>query len=163
MFPKKKILRTSPLTPDELLSRMEQFCAFRERCPKEVRQKLKALGAEPDSAQQIYEVLQADNFFNEHRFAMAYAGGKFRNNNWGKVRIRLELQMRDIPTDAIQEALDAIDMAPYEATLLKLLQKKLTQYAGDENMRAKTAASLIRAGYEPELVFRNLNADGLTD
>ena len=121
---------------------------------------MKELGAEPDTAQQIYKVLQTDNFFNEQRFAQAYAGGKFRNNNWGKVRIRLELQMRDIAPGAILEALDTIDMGAYEATLIKLLHKKLEQYAGDGKARAKTAASLIRAGYEPELVFRNLNADG---
>lgn len=164
MFPKKKTLqRTSPLTADELLSRMEQFCAYRERCPKEVLAKMKALGAEHDVAQQVYDVLETDNFFNEQRFALAYAGGKFRNNHWGRVRIRLELRSRDVSPAAIQEALDAIDMDAYEATLLKLLEKKLSQYAGDDKARAKTAASLIRAGYEPELVFRYLNADGSTD
>ncbi len=145
------------LSPDELLSRMENFCAYRERCPKEVRTKLVELGAEKTVALQVYEALKTDKYFDEQRFALAYAGGKFRNNNWGKVRIRLELRMRDISADIIQQALDIIEMDAYEAVILKLLQKKMLQFDGDEKMREKSAASLIRSGFEPDLVFRILN------
>ena len=146
-----------PLTTDELLSRLENFCAYRERCPKEVRAKLVELGANKADAKQIFDVLQTDKFFDEQRFASAYAGGKFRNNNWGKVRIRLELRMRDIKEEVIEEALNSIDLEQYDALLLKLFQKKLAQYTGDAKAGEKTAASLIRSGFEPELVFRNLN------
>jgi regulatory protein len=159
MIGKKKIptQRNIPLTPDEILLKMENFCAYRERCPKEVRSKLQELGADRDIAKQIFKSLQADKFFEEERFAMAFAGGKFRNNQWGKVRIRLELRMRDISSDIQERALEAIDIDIYEAVLIKLLQKKLLQYAGDEKAREKAAASLIRTGYEPDLVFKNLN------
>lgn len=157
MFPpNKKNNRTSPLTPDELLSRMENFCAYRERCPKEVRAKLKELGADHSDAQQIFDVLLTDKFFDEHRFAFAYAGGKFRNNHWGKIRIRQELRMRDISAPIIEEALDAIEPDLYAQTLFQLLHKKLKQYNDDSQAREKSAASLIRAGYEPELVFKYL-------
>ena len=157
MFSKNKNHHTNnPFTPDELLSRMEYFCAYRERCAKEVRSKLAEFGAAPETAQQIFEVLKTDKFFDEQRFAFAYAGGKFRNNHWGKVRIRMELRMRDIAPETIQQALEAIDSLEYEALLLKMLQKKIAQYTADENGREKAAAALIRAGFEPELVFMNL-------
>ncbi len=145
------------LSAEELLSKLENYCAYRERCPKEVRDKLAALGAEPDVAEQIFEVLKADKFFDEQRFAHAYAGGKFRNNNWGKVRIKQELRMRDIEPRIIELALGSIDMEVYQALLYKLLAKKLAQYAGDTKAREKSAASLIRSGFEPSLVFENLN------
>lgn len=154
---KKHSRRDIPLTPDEILTKMENYCAYRERCPKEVRSKLQELGADRDIARQIFKSLQADKFFEEERFAMAFAGGKFRNNQWGKVRIRLELRMREINPDILEQALESIDMEVYDAVLLKLLQKKLTQYADDEKAREKSAASLIRAGYEPDLVFKKLN------
>ena len=64
-----------PLTPDEALAKLEHFCAYRERCPKEVRAKLAELGVSGQDAVQIFEVLEGDGFFNEARFAMAYAGG----------------------------------------------------------------------------------------
>lgn len=145
-----------PLTPDEALQKMERFCAYRERCPKEVRSKLAEFGLSSADAEQIYHVLEEDKFFNEERFAMAFAGGKFRYNHWGRIRIRQELRMRDISPALISQALDAIDQEEYEALIQKLLEKKREQYANDQNAREKTAASLIRAGFEMELVFRFL-------
>lgn len=145
-----------PLTPDEALAKMEYFCAYRERCPKEVRTKLTQLGVRGQDAAQIFEVLEGDGFFNEARFATAFAGGKFRVNHWGRVRIRLELRMRDIAPSVIQEALDAIGEEEYVAQLKQLLEKRRHQYEGDVHGREKTAASLIRAGFEPELVFQYL-------
>ncbi len=145
-----------PLSPDEALQKLERFCAYRERCPKEVRSKLAECGLSRADVEQLFEVLQADNFFNEERFALAYAGGKFRSNQWGRVRIRQELKMRSIAPELISQALNSIDETEYETLLQKLLDKKRQQYAGDDNGREKAAASLIRAGFEMELVFRFL-------
>ena len=148
--------KQKPLTPDEALQKMERFCVYRERCPKEVRSKLAECGLSHVDAEQIFQVLQEDKFFNEERFAMAFAGGKFRCNNWSRVRIRQELQMRDISPTLVSQALESIDQTEYEALIQKLLDKKREQYANDLNAREKTAASVIRAGFEMELVFRFL-------
>lgn len=143
-------------TTDEALAKLEYFCAYRERCPKEVRTKLSELGVRGEQAEQIFHVLQEDGFFNEERFAMAFAGGKFRVNHWGRVRIRIELRMRSIAPDLIEQAIDSIDETAYLELLQQLLEKKKEYYAGQEQARDKTAAALIRAGFEPELVFRLL-------
>ncbi len=142
------------ITPDQALQKMERFCAYRERCPKEVRSKLKEMGLSRADSEQIYQVLQEDNFFNEERFAMAYAGGKFRSNQWGRVRIRQELKMRNIAPEYIAQALESIPEEDYEALVRKLMERKMQQYAGDDNARDKTIASLARAGFELELLFR---------
>jgi regulatory protein len=155
-MPFSKLKRDKPLTPDEALLKLENFCAYRERCPKEVRSKLAELGVRGEDAEQIFEVLHNDGFFNEERFALAFAGGKFRMNHWGRVRIRLELRMRDIAPDVIQQALDSIGKEDYLNLLKQLMEKKRRQYEGDPQAREKTAASLIRAGFEQELVFRYL-------
>jgi regulatory protein len=146
----------SPITPDQALQKMERFCAYRERCPKEVRSKLAEFGLPRRDADQIFEVLEQDGFFNESRFALAFAGGKFRYNHWGRVRIRQELKMRSIAPEIIEQALASIDEGEYETVLQQKMEKKRAQYAGDENARDKTAAALIRAGFEMELVFRYL-------
>ena len=153
-FPSKR--SGKPLTPDEALAKLEHYCAYRERCPKEVRTKLAELGMRGQEAEQIFEVLHNDGFFNEGRFALAFAGGKFRINHWGRVRIRLELRMRGIAPDVIQQALASIDEEEYLALLKQLLEKKRRQYESDDHMREKTAAALIRSGFEPELVFQYL-------
>lgn len=144
---------SKPLTTDEALAKLEYFCAYRERCPKEVRTKLSELGMRGEAAEQIYNVLLEDGFFNEERFAMAFAGGKFRVNHWGRVRIRMELRMRNIAPDLVEQALASIDEDAYTSLLQDLLAKKRLYYEGQDQARDKTAAALIRAGFEPELVF----------
>ena len=146
------------LTPDEALAKLEHFCAYRERCPQEVYRKMRDLGLSGEIAEQIYKVLLGDGFVDEARFAQAFAGGKFRINHWGRVRIRLELQRRDIAPAFIEAAIDSIEEAEYRRVLRELLKKKRQQYRSgtDFQKRNKTATALIRAGFEPELVFQYL-------
>lgn len=151
-FQKKR--PTQPLTTDEALIKLESFCAYRERCPKEVRNRLAELGVRGEMADQIFEVLREDGFFNEERFAVAFAGGKFRMNHWGRVRIRIELRMRDIAPDILQHALDSIDEGEYLDVLRQLAVKKRAHYGDDHNAREKTIAALLRSGFEQDLVFR---------
>ncbi len=153
------LLMKPPLTTDEALSKLEYYCAYQERCPKEVRTKLAALGVPRKTAEQIFEVLQNDGFINEERFAMAFAGGKFRIKLWGRVRIRIELRMRAITPDLIEKALDSIDETAYMDLLQQLFDKKRALYEGKEQARDKTVAALIRAGFEPELVFAIVNRE----
>lgn len=153
----KSVRPKEPLTPDEILAKMEHFCAYRERCYKEVRERLAELGAQGEIAEQILSVLEGDKFFDDARFARAYAGGKFRINHWGRVRIRQELRLRELSRTLIQEAMDeAIDQAEYEALLQNLIEKKKNQYAGDERERDKVLAALARSGFETELIFKYL-------
>lgn len=157
-FPRRKSFHTEPIQADEALDRLERFCAFRERSPKEVRQKIADLGQSGETAEQLFQSLQEDGFFNEARFAMAFAGGKFRGNHWGRVRIRLELQhTHGITAELIQEALDSLPEEEYLLTLQRILQKKRAQFGSEDPAgRQKTAAHAIRAGFEPELVFAYL-------
>ncbi|HNE28675.1 MAG: regulatory protein RecX [Saprospiraceae bacterium] len=154
-FQRKKTGAGKPIDPKTAQDRMERFCAFRERSPKEVRQKIAELGLKGEEADTLFDYLQEERFFNEERFAFAFAGGKFRGNHWGRIRIRMELQhTHGIRKSLIETALEALPEAEYRATLLRLLQKKRAQLAPDDpNARQKTAASAIRAGFEPELVF----------
>ncbi|MFN0015870.1 MAG: regulatory protein RecX, partial [Saprospiraceae bacterium] len=148
--------QTTPITPDEALARMENFCAYRERCPQEVRRKMAELEITEETARQVWQVLEADGYVDEERFARAFAGGKFRINQWGRVRIRLELRQRGIAPAVIEQALAEIDEEAYLAVLKSLLEKRQLYYSGDPNSWAKSAAALVRAGFEPELVFRFL-------
>jgi regulatory protein len=151
----RKNLPEKELTPDEVLAKVEYYCAYQERCPKEVRNKIREYGIEGEDAEQIYHVLEGDGFVNEERYALAYAGGKFRINEWGKVRIQLELKSRGIATQYIQAALDAIDADAYEATFQKLLERKQAELErdGKKDIKQKLIAYLLRVGFEPGMVF----------
>ncbi len=148
--------REKDLSPDEALLKAERFCAYQERCPQEVRQKIKDLGMTGEAADQLYDVLETEGFFNAERFARAFAYGKLRSNHWGKVRIRMELRMRGIDHKLVEQTLAELSDELYTSILDSQLQKKLHQWADDPQGRQKAAAAMIRAGFESDLVFESL-------
>ena len=83
-------------TVSEATKRMERYCAYQERCHKEVQQKLKQMRMIPEAIDQIIYHLLQHNFLNETRFSQAFARGKFRTKKWGKNRIISELTFREI-------------------------------------------------------------------
>lgn len=156
----QKIEKTEPLTPDEALSKLENFCAYRERSPREVAEKLSELGIAGEDAEQVLQVLAGDGFFNEERFARAFAGGKFRINEWGRVKIRQELRQRGIAPRLVEQVLEEeILENDYRRVLQKLADKKLASLPDDENLfqkKQKIGAFLMRCGFEQELIFEVL-------
>jgi SOS response regulatory protein OraA/RecX len=66
----------------------------------------------------------------------------------------MELKMRNLEPELIENAIDMLDQEEYEATVKSLLKKKLKQWEGDPLARQKAAASVIRAGFEMDLVFK---------
>jgi regulatory protein len=99
------------------------YCAYQERCQQEVRDKLYEWGLWPDAVENILAELISQNFLNEERFAMAYAGGKFRIKKWGRVKIKIELQKRRISPYCIRKGLSVIDDADYLTCLRNVLQE----------------------------------------
>ena len=91
------------------LLKLQSYCAYQERCHNEVMTKLRDLGVYGDKADEIVAQLITDNFLNEERFAVSYARGKFRIKRWGKIRIRQELKLRQIPEYSIKKAMAEID------------------------------------------------------
>src|SRR5690554_3675120 len=107
-------------TVDEALKRMENYCAYQERCHKEVEEKLVEMRLIPEAKEKIILHLIENNFLNETRFALAFARGKFRIKKWGKQRISRELKFRNISIYNIKIALEQISFDEYEATLNEL-------------------------------------------
>lgn len=154
---KSRSLSAPPLTPDQALEKLEHFCAYRERCPQEVRDKMRELRLSEEMSEQLFQVLQEERFFEEERFTESFVRSKFRGNHWGKVRLRMELKMRRIDPEIMEQALANIDEEAYLELIQELLTKKIRQWADDPQGRQKAAAAVIRAGFEPDLVFQELN------
>ena len=58
-------------TVTEAKSKLEHYCAYQERCHKEVIQKLKDMQMIPEAIDVIVVHLIEHNFLNEERFAKA--------------------------------------------------------------------------------------------
>lgn len=138
---------------DDIYQVVARYCAYQERCRKEAADKLRSLDiAEPEAAT-LLRRLEQENFINDERFAMMFAGGKFRLKKWGRNKIRYALQLKHIPPSLIREALGTIDEKSYQATIEKLARQKFTLLAR-ENMpqrKIKTVRFLVQRGFEPAL------------
>lgn len=138
---------------EQAIQRIRHYCAYQERAQQEVRDKLYELGMTKDEVEEIMSDLIAENFLNEERFAVQFAGGHFRIKGWGKVKIQHALQQKRVSSYNIKIGLKAIDGFAYLKTLEQLATKKWNSLKGERGLSrmAKTYAFLHQRGYEPIL------------
>ena len=142
-------------TPDQSLPKIKQYCAYQERCHSEVRDKLYSFGLNKQEVEEIISVLITENYLNEERFAIHYAGGKFRMKNWGKNKIRQALKLRQVSDYCIKKALHQIDFEDYERVFQKLAEQKLTTLRSEKNIfikKRKLQDFLIQRGFETSMI-----------
>jgi regulatory protein len=113
-----------PTEPELALSRARRYCAYQERCEREVELKLKAWNVKPALAGQVIRQLKEENYIDDERFARVFVSGKFRINHWGRTKISYELKGKGIPENLINKALEEIDEEEYRNVLRELLSKK---------------------------------------
>jgi len=144
------------LTPLEAKQKIYRYCAYQERSHQEVKNKLYEYGLYRNEVDEILSHLITEGFLNEERFAKAFAGGKFRMKQWGKIKIVHELEARGLTKNCIKIGLKEIDDAAYIETLEDLIRKKADQVdeANHFVKRDKVATYVIQKGFEPELVWR---------
>lgn len=141
------------LTPEQALQKLKHYCAYQERCHQEVVDKLYDLGVWKKEHDAILATLIEENYLNEERFAIQFAGGKFRTRQWGRVKIRYELRQRKVSEYCIKKALKQIDEDEYLATLEKLAEEKFASLRSGQYLirKKKTLDYLIGKGFEPGL------------
>ncbi len=147
-------------TVEAAQKKLEHYCAYQERCHKEVRDKLKDMGMISVAIDHIMVHLIQHNFLNEERFAKAYVRGKFRIKKWGKNRLLRELKFRDISKYSIDKAFKEIDLNDYYTTLDTLITKQLEMVKEPHpfKKKKKIADYLLYRGWESHLVYERLNA-----
>ena len=146
-------------TPKEALLKIRDWCAYQERCQQDVRDKLYEYGLKTDDVENIISQLISENFINEERFAIAFAGGKFRIKKWGRVKIKQELKARRVSDYCIRKGLAIIDGTDYINTLKKVMALKEKSITEKNHLKKKQ--KLVRfalsKGYEQDLIFDLLN------
>jgi regulatory protein len=145
----------------KILEKIKRYCAYQERSQQEVRDKLYSEGLHKKEVELAVSQLVTEGFINEERFAVAYAGGKFRIKQWGRVKIKMELKARKISDYCIKKALSSIDENDYRKSIQKVIDnygKKLKEK--DQRKRNyKIAHHAISRGFEADQVWDILNAD----
>ena len=136
----------------EIRDKILKYCTYQERCHEEVRTKLLTLGSRGDELESLIAFLIEQNFLNEERFALAFAGGKFRTKGWGIQKITRELKHRKVSDYCINKAIQSIAAEDYQTRLKQLAQKKweLLKEPLISVRRQKTVRFLVGKGYGME-------------
>jgi len=139
--------------------KLQQYCAYQDRCHKEVNEKLRQMNMIPEAIDVIISELIQDNFLNEERFAQSFARGKFRIKKWGRIRIVRELKMRNISKFIIDSALKEIDESEYVTTLDELARKRNAAIKETNPFKRKKKITdyLVYRGWETHLVYEKIN------
>ena len=149
-------------TKEQAYQKLKHYCAYQDRCHSEVKTKAYSFGLRKSEVEELTSKLIEENCLNEERFAKAFAGGKFRIKQWGRIKIRSELKNKQISYYCIAAALDEIDDLKYKETLHKLAVKRWNSIKGTGTnlfvKMTKTRDHLLLKGYEANLVAIEIKA-----
>ncbi len=138
------------LTEEEALQKLRHYCAYQERCHQEVREKLYGFGLRKPAVEALLGQLIEEDYLNEERFALQFAGGKFRMKSWGRNRIVNELKQRQVSAYCIKKALKEIREEDYAASLERLARSRWENLSAEPApvRQKKTQDYLLYKGYE---------------
>ena len=142
-----------------MLSKLEYYCSYQERCYKEVEEKLFSLRATDSEKESILIHLIENNYINEERFAKSFARGKHNYKYWGRNRIKNELKFRNISSKIIEIALNEINNESYIETFHDIAEKNwesIKERKGPKKNK-KFVDFLLRKGFENDLIYDKLN------
>lgn len=143
------------MTVSEIITKLERYCAYQDRCTQEVLTKLRSLQVEEKEAQQILRLLKNDGFVDDERYAQSYIRGKVGLKQWGKQKIRMSLLQKGIPKELINKHLEHITPQQYTDNLQAAV-RKWTQSHGpvtQENI-TKLYRHLMAKGFTYEEIKR---------
>ncbi len=140
---------------DKSRQKIRQFCSYQERSHQEVKEKLYSFGLYKEDVESLLSEMIEENYLNEERYAIAFAGGKIRIKKWGRVKIRYELKQKRISEYCTRLGLASIDEDEYLKTLHSLFEQKRATLKSEKNIfvkKQKIRSFLMQRGFEPQLI-----------
>lgn len=143
---------------EQAIQKLKYYCGYQERSHAEVKEKLFSLGVWKKDHDEIIALLIEEDYLNEQRFAIAFAGGKFRMKHWGRVKIKYALKQKQVSEYNIKKALNQIGEEQYLEVLHKLATEKYTELKNEQWIvrRKKTTNYLLQKGFEPALIAKTI-------
>ena len=147
------------LSIPELLKKGEYYCSYQERCHIEVYKKLKTFTFSKTDINEVIGKLIAGDFLNETRFSESFVRGKFKNKNWGRIRLSLELKKRSISKKNIEIAMKQIDQENYETKFKERFDFLTEKFKNEKKiiMKKKIFDYFNYRGWEHEIIYDEIN------
>jgi len=153
------------LSAENALVRLETMCARAEHCSFELSEKLRGWGVGQAEIEKILEKLREARYFDDNRYAHAYARDKLLYNRWGKRKIAMGLRSKHIDSDVVADALQSLDEMEYRQVLSGVLRAKARSVKEGNTYegRTKVYRAGIARGFEPQLVTEIIRNGHLWD
>jgi regulatory protein len=152
--------------PKKLLTETDLYAAAmralmrRAHSVHEMRLALERRSGEDAALQAVMQRLKRGGYLDDARFALEFARSHARVRRQGKFRIARELRTRGVPDRHVKSALEAVFAEWDESALLReRLERRLKLMRGplDERKYASLYGNLMRAGFSPDAIRRELN------
>ncbi len=142
------------ITKEQAIQKLHHYCSYQERSHYEAQQKLWELGINKSDHDEIISRLIEEDYLNEERFAIEFAGGKFRMKDWGKKKIFYALKEKRVSEYNIKKALQQINDEDYRKIIETLAEKKWEELKGEQYLvsKKKTTDYLVQKGFEYNLI-----------
>lgn len=136
------------LSEKEILDRMRRMCSRREYCSSDILRKIRSIV--PDGridAEGILSSLADDGYFDDARYAGAFARDKACLSGWGRAKIRHALLAKGIGADIADAAVLCVDEEKASDKFERIIRNKMDSLGNDPMMRVKTIRFALGRGY----------------
>jgi len=141
--------------PAYIITQMERFCAWQERCPFDVRRKLNSYHLSEEQEETVIKYLKENQFLDENRYVESFVRSKVKAA-WGKQKIVAALRAKQIPSALIDQYCAEISTDDYTEKLRQSIEKWQRSHPDVENARTKLIRHLLSKGYGMEEVMREI-------
>jgi regulatory protein len=146
---------------DRLLKALDLAYGYlnrRDRTVSEIRRHLQNRVSEEAAVERAIEILQAEGYLDDARYARLFSEDKRTLEEWGRERIERALRERGIDREVVDETLaGSSDQSELERAL-SLLRRRFLEPPRDRRERDRALGMLIRKGYDSELALQALSA-----
>lgn len=141
------------------LAKAMAICSKKEQCSSDISKKLQTWGIGSEDGQKIINTLTKENFINEERYAKAFVRDKFKQNKWGKVKIKAHLKVKNIPGNIIGTAVGEIGDEEYLDVLNNLISshRKIIKAKNQYDLKGKLLRYGLSKGFESNMLYDLLN------
>ena len=138
--------------PSEIMTKMERFCAWQERCENDVRKKLTSFHLSDNQKDVVIAALKQNQFLDEERYVEVFVRSKV-NAGWGRQKIVAALRAKQIPADLVDRYCAQIPADDYREALQKAMEKWRRTHPDEAPDSPKLVRHLLSKGFEMEEVM----------
>lgn len=132
------------ITFEQAIIKAENYCAYKERCISELRNKLRLLKVSESDAEKIIKLMLEKGFVNEERYIESFVRSKFKIKKWGSNKIKAELSKKGLKGQIVEKYISKIDEDKINEQLILLIEKKLNHSSYQKKDKQEKYQALYR-------------------